>query len=1116
MATIAVLGMPGLTTALQRGGHTVVGGPDMRAASPHIRKAIDQDPGVPIIADDTRSPGKTSWLQRMAGVATVVIVRTAASDAGTGIVVENIPVVPTPITVDDLLDIVGVARVGGAVGAATLAPDGSTDLDGPPLEEDPEDDMWAITPPAPSPAPVTDPWDDDPIPPPPAPAPATPPPPVPAPPPPVAPVPAPPPMPSPPPPPPPLPPTPGSPGPVTPPPYPGTPAPSVAPSTPVQPVTPPPVVAPPPPPPPPPPGPGTPPPASEPAAAPTTTAHRDLAPIIVSLSGKGGVGKALALDTPIPTPGGWTTMGDLEIGTQVLGRDGRPCSVTATFDHAGLEMYDIHFSDGQVIRACADHRWVVSGYYDRLNSEHPSRRASIGRWSTREHFVEELLRVADGFEESHRSTRREIHEAITAIAGCPASSQRTTGNYLHGFVVDRTTRTRKVVTTGYESTGFLSACRRAWSACAEDHRFRRNRKGFEHMAQAAARALEDIDSVADELTVTEAHRLIETHSDGPILGPSTLNTVIAATGIRGRTVTRTVEARMPSSSVVPTAAALRHIAHNARLRGRPTLAPHEYVLTTSQMLAAGVKVSPGGKPTTNFAVRVTQPLELPATDLAVDPWLLGVWLGDGTSATGQVTQNSNCGSSGEASDHIWLSEAITALGEQVRTPASSPNTITVLALGPRLRDLGLLNNKHIPRAYLRGSFDQRLALLQGLMDTDGSIAEDGGCELALCDERLAADALELLRSLGVKATMRPGRATITEADPDIAGATRRRVTGTRWRITFTTTVQVFRMPRKRERVKPSVRKTQDWLYITDIRPAGWQPGKCITVDSEDHTFLAGQFVPTHNTTMSLLLAQRAAVHGDMKVIVVDGNRGQGDVRPYLRLPTGDHGLPTITAARGNTDVLVAINSPAAVNAARNEHLEHIGFGLVLAPVGADTSPEITSTDLYRRVIQRARQIADLVIVDTQIIEASDTSGLIDGLIVPLLADGGWAVATSDMSSASVENIIDRTAMFHTAGVPRDRIMLLFNRVVAASSFDQTSLDRLFEDKAVSIGTVGADAALAQGMNVGRLDHDHPAIRTVLDTALLRVTGNPMFEQVDQPDVRRPSLPNLLSRLRHRG
>lgn len=570
MATIAVLGMPGLTTALQRGGHTVVGGPDMRAASPHIRKAIDEDSGVPIIADDTRSPGKTSWLQRMAGVATVVIVRTAASDAGTGIVVENIPVVPTPIAVDDLLDIVGVARVGGAVGAATLAPDGSTDLDAPAFE-DPEDDMWAITPPAPSPAPVTDPWDDDPIPPPPAPAPATPPTPppvapapapatlppvapVPAPPPPVAPVPSPPPTPSPPPPPP-LPPTPGPPGPVTPPPYPGTPAPSVAPSTPVQPVTPPPVVA------PPPPGPGTPPPASEPAAAPTTTAHRDLAPIIVNCSGKGGVGK---------------------------------------------------------------------------------------------------------------------------------------------------------------------------------------------------------------------------------------------------------------------------------------------------------------------------------------------------------------------------------------------------------------------------------------------------------------------------------------------------------------------------------------------------------------------------TTMSLLLAQRAAVHGDMKVIVVDGNRGQGDVRPYLRLPTGDHGLPTITAARGNTDVLVAINSPAAVNAARNEHLEHIGFGLVLAPVGADTSPEITSTDLYRRVIQRARQIADLVIVDTQIIEASDTSGLIDGLIVPLLADGGWAVATSDMSSASVENIIDRTAMFHTAGVPRDRIMLLFNRVVAASSFDQTSLDRLFEDKAVSIGTVGADAALAQGMNVGRLDHDHPAIRTVLDTALLRVTGNPMFEQVDQPDVRRPSLPNLLSRLRHRG
>ena len=49
----------------------------------------------------------------------------------------------------------------------------------------------------------------------------------------------------------------------------------------------------------------------------------------------------------------------------------------------------------------------------------------------------------------------------------------------------------------------------------------------------------------------------------------------------------------------------------------------------------------------------------------------------------------------------------------------------------RLRRLGLLGNKHIPAAYLRAGYAQRLALLQGLMDTDGYVNEQGHCEITL-------------------------------------------------------------------------------------------------------------------------------------------------------------------------------------------------------------------------------------------------------------------------------------------------------------------------------------------------------------------------------------------------
>ena len=72
------------------------------------------------------------------------------------------------------------------------------------------------------------------------------------------------------------------------------------------------------------------------------------------------VGKALALDTPIPTPGGWTTMGEIRVGDVIFDERGRPCRVTAA---TGVMMdrpcYRVRFSDGSSIIADADHLWAV-------------------------------------------------------------------------------------------------------------------------------------------------------------------------------------------------------------------------------------------------------------------------------------------------------------------------------------------------------------------------------------------------------------------------------------------------------------------------------------------------------------------------------------------------------------------------------------------------------------------------------------------------------------------------------------------------------------------------------------------------------------------------------------
>jgi replicative DNA helicase len=81
---------------------------------------------------------------------------------------------------------------------------------------------------------------------------------------------------------------------------------------------------------------------------------------LVIIGGRPGTGKALALDTPIPTPTGWTTMGDLAAGDEVFDNCGRPCRVTfATPVMVDHPCYEVAFDDGSTIVADADHQWFA-------------------------------------------------------------------------------------------------------------------------------------------------------------------------------------------------------------------------------------------------------------------------------------------------------------------------------------------------------------------------------------------------------------------------------------------------------------------------------------------------------------------------------------------------------------------------------------------------------------------------------------------------------------------------------------------------------------------------------------------------------------------------------------
>ncbi|OBH73248.1 replicative DNA helicase [Mycobacterium intracellulare] len=91
---------------------------------------------------------------------------------------------------------------------------------------------------------------------------------------------------------------------------------------------------------------------------------------MIIVAARPGVGKALALDTPLPTPTGWTTMGDVTVGDELLGADGKPTRVVAATDvMLGRPCYEVQFSDGTVIVADAAHQWLTETRASRKSAQ---------------------------------------------------------------------------------------------------------------------------------------------------------------------------------------------------------------------------------------------------------------------------------------------------------------------------------------------------------------------------------------------------------------------------------------------------------------------------------------------------------------------------------------------------------------------------------------------------------------------------------------------------------------------------------------------------------------------------------------------------------------------------
>jgi replicative DNA helicase len=330
------------------------------------------------------------------------------------------------------------------------------------------------------------------------------------------------------------------------------------------------------------------------------------------------------------------------------------------------------------------------------------------------------------------------------------------------------------------------------------------------------------------------------------------------------------------------------------------------VLTTEQM-AGAVRLSTGRL---NYSIPTCQPLEYPERELSLDPYVLGVWLGDGNTHGAVVTigepevltepQAAGCAVRPRAlregkTPQVALSTG-SRLGQNAKLTVSQVVAIrsareagqtleaiatdygvsaaTIFGIVHRrswldvnsqsfvqviLRQLGVLGRKHIPRSYLEASVQQRVALLQGLMDTDGSIDGLGYAEFSVKCRELAEGALELVLGLGLKAKLAEGRSQLNGVD-----------CGPRYRVQFLPgDFPICRIPSKAKRqrkVRPFARSRE--RRVAAIREVPSVPVRCIQVDSPNHLYLAGgACVPTHNTSFVLNVALNAAVEQKKPIAV---------------------------------------------------------------------------------------------------------------------------------------------------------------------------------------------------------------------------------------------------------
>lgn len=272
-----------------------------------------------------------------------------------------------------------------------------------------------------------------------------------------------------------------------------------------------------------------------------------------------------------------------------------------------------------------------------------------------------------------------------------------------------------------------------------------------------------------------------------------------------------------------------------------------------------------------LAVPLSQPVEYDEKDLPIAPYTLGALIGDGSyteNGVGFATKDQ------EIIDRMTLGSPSLIFtltgGCSYRIAENSRGRPSPLR--EALRKLGIFGqrsaSKQIPLDYLYGSVQQRFQLIQGLMDTDGTVSEGGSCSYSTVSKELADQVAYLLRGLGY-------RATITQRVPYYTYGGKRLIGSTAYSVFIRGDIsRLFAVERKRKIAETrKERKGAPRLRFSSFEYIGEEEMVCISVSNPSKLYLTNDFVVTHNTTFVSFLAGQAMRIPNLRTFFFDRHDG---------------------------------------------------------------------------------------------------------------------------------------------------------------------------------------------------------------------------------------------------